>query len=739
MKSSTGAEPKSPTETHPAHAPDAPGSFHDFDALRPALAYLSADEVNIVQQAYEFSRSAHEGQYRQSGDPYISHPLAVAGILAEWHLDAQTLSAALLHDVVEDTPATATEIANRFGKSVALLVDGVSKLDRLAFESEQHAQAENFRKMLLAMAKDVRVILIKLADRLHNMHTMASMPAEKRKRIADETLDIYAPIANRLGLHKVYQELEDYGFRYYHPNRHQVLAKAVKTARGNRRELVAKIKIAIQEKLAQSGIEAVISGREKHLYSIYRKMQEKNLAFSEVFDIYGFRVEVADHPSCYLALGALHSLYKPIPGKFKDYIAIPKANGYQSLHSILFGPNGTPIEVQIRTADMSRLAESGIASHWMYKTADVALNDVQQRTHRWLQSLLEIQADHGDSPEFLEHVKVDLFPDEVYVFTPKGKIMAMPRGATAVDFSFAVHTDVGSHCVAVKINHELMPLRTQLRSGDHVEIITTANASPNAAWLNFVVTGKARSHIRQFLRNARTEEASALGERLFNQAMLALNPDVRPADASLWERLLKENGMPNKQTLFSAMGLGQKLPLVIAHQLLHLQGEKTGQPAHPHAIVIRGSEGIAVELAQCCHPIPGDPILGFIHKDRGLIIHTHDCPALRAYQTDPDKWLDVEWEAEPGRMFDVAVKVVVGNQRGVLAKVAAAISEQGSNIGNVAMEEEDGSPYTVLYFTLQVENRMHLARVMRGLRGLEDVVRIFRVKGKKDGRASTNI
>ncbi|MEQ1592623.1 MAG: bifunctional (p)ppGpp synthetase/guanosine-3',5'-bis(diphosphate) 3'-pyrophosphohydrolase [Thiobacillaceae bacterium] len=706
--------------------------------MRPALAYLAADEVNIVQQAYEFSRSAHEGQYRQSGDPYISHPLAVAGILAEWHLDAQTLSAALLHDVVEDTPATATEIAHRFGKSVALLVDGVSKLDKLAFESEQHAQAENFRKMLLAMAQDVRVILIKLADRLHNMHTMASMPAEKRKRIAGETLDIYAPIANRLGLHKVYQELEDYGFRYYHPNRHQVLAKAVKTARGNRRELVAKIKVSIQEKLAQSGINAAITGREKHLYSIYRKMQEKNLAFSEVFDIYGFRVEVADHPSCYLALGALHSLYKPIPGKFKDYIAIPKANGYQSLHSILFGPNGTPIEVQIRTADMSRLAESGIASHWMYKTADVALNDVQQRTHRWLQSLLEIQADHGDSPEFLEHVKVDLFPDEVYVFTPKGKIMAMPRGATAVDFSFAVHTDVGSHCVAVKINHELMPLRTQLRSGDHVEIITAANASPNAAWLNFVVTGKARSHIRQFLRNARTEEASALGERLFNQALLALNPEARPADAALWERLLKENGMPNKQALFGAMGLGQKLPLVIAHQLLHLQGEKTGQPAHPHAIVIRGSEGIAVELAQCCHPIPGDPILGFIHKDRGLIIHTHDCPALRAYQTDPDKWLDVEWEAEPGRMFDVAVKVVVGNQRGVLAKVAAAISEQGSNIGNVAMEEEDGSPYTVLYFTLQVENRMHLARVMRGLRCLEDVVRIFRVKGKKDGRASTN-
>ena len=738
MKSSSGADPKSPRETSPAPVPDAPALFHDFDSLRPALAYLAPDDVEIVSQAFEFSRRAHEGQYRLSGDPYISHPLAVAGILAEWHLDAQTLSAALLHDVVEDTPATAPEIASRFGKSVELLVEGVSKLDKLSFESEQHAQAENFRKMLLAMAQDVRVILIKLADRLHNMHTMAAMPAEKRKRIAGETLEIYAPIANRLGLHKVYQELEDYGFRYYYPTRYRVLSKAVKAARGNRRELVAKIKVSIQEKLAHAGIDAVISGREKHLYSIYRKMQEKNLAFSEVFDIYGFRVEVHDHPTCYMTLGTLHGLYKPIPGKFKDYIAIPKANGYQSLHSILFGPNGTPIEVQIRTADMNRLAESGIASHWMYKTADVALNEVQQRTHRWLQSLLEIHADHGDSPEFLEHVKVDLFPDEVYVFTPKGKIMALPRGATAVDFAFAVHSDVGSHCVAVKINHELMPLRTQLRNGDHVEVITAANSSPNAAWLNFVVTGKARSHVRQFLRNTRVEEAAALGERLFNKAVLALHPNAPPPDATLWDRLLKENLAVNKQALFADIGLGRKLPLVVAHQLLHIQGEKTGAPAHPHAIIIRGSEGVAVELAQCCHPIPGDPILGFIHKDRGLIIHTHDCPALRAYHTDPDKWLDVEWEAEAGRMFDVAVKVVVGNRRGVLAIVAASISEQGSNIGNVAMEEEDGSPYTVLYFTLQVENRMHLARVMRGLRGLEDVVRIFRVKGKKDMRVPTN-
>jgi len=737
VKSSTGAAPDLTPPVPAARNHHAPPPSHEFETLLPALSYLSQDEITLVRQAFEFSRLAHEGQFRKSGEPYITHPLAVAGILAGWHLDAQTLCAALLHDVVEDTPATAGEIEERFGKAVSLLVEGVSKLDKLSFESEQQAQAENFRKMLLAMAQDVRVILVKLADRLHNMHTMGSMPPEKRKRIAGETLEIYAPIANRLGLHTVYQELEDLGFRYYYPNRYRVLSKAVKTARGNRRELVEKVKVAMQEKLEFCKVEATISGREKHLYSIYRKMQEKNLAFSEVFDIYGFRVVVRDQPSCYLALGALHSLYKPIPGKFKDYIAIPKANGYQSLHSILFGPSGTPLEVQIRTTDMNRLAESGVASHWMYKSADAALNDVQTRTHRWLQSLLDIQADHGDSPEFLEHIKVDLFPDEVYVFTPKGKIMALPRGATAVDFAFAVHTDVGRHCIAVKINHELMPLRTQLRNGDHVEILTAANASPNAAWLNFVVTGKARSHIRNYLKNARVQEAAALGERLLNNAMTALNPEAQVPDPLIWERLMKENGLRNKQELFTSIGLGNKLPLVIAHQLLHMQGEKSGEPAHPHAIVIRGTEGIAVELAQCCHPIPGDPILGFIHKDRGLIIHTHDCPSIRAFRTDPDKWLDVEWEAEPGRMFDVSIKVVVGNQRGVLAKVAAAIAEHGSNIGNVAMEEEDGSPYTVLFFTLQVENRMHLARVMRRLRSIPEVVRIFRIKGRRDGRAAS--
>ncbi len=733
MRSSIGAKPKPVLSAPTPPASDKPES--EFAVLASQLGYLSPPDLALVLSAFETSRDAHEGQFRKSGDPYISHPLAVAGILAQWHLDPQALAAALLHDVVEDTDASTEQIKERFGAAVARIVEGVSKLDKLSFASEQHAQAENFRKMLLAMAQDVRVILVKLADRLHNMRTMSSMGLEKRKRISAETLEIYAPIANRLGLYPVYRELDDLAFRYLYPNRFRVLAKAVNDARGNRQALVEKVKLAIEDKLAQAGVEALVTGREKHLYSIYSKMQEKNLAFSEVFDIYGFRVVVKDVPSCYLALGALHALYKPIPGKFKDYIAISKANGYQSLHSILFGPQGTPIEIQIRTQDMHRVAEAGIASHWLYKSPDVALNDVQQGAYRWLQSLLEIQADSKDSPEFLEHVKVDLFPDEVYVFTPKGKIMSLPRGATAVDFAYAVHTDVGSHCVAVKINHELMPLRTQIRNGDHVDIITASSAWPNAAWLNFVVTGKARSHIRHYLRTAKAEESAKLGQGLLANAMKALNPDAPSPSLAQLQKLARETHNRTIEELYADLGLGRKLPMVVAHQLLHLMGNETGHLPHPQSITIRGTEGVAVELAKCCHPIPGDPILGFIHKDRGLIIHTHDCPSIRSFRTDPEKWLDVEWETQAGHLFDVAIKLVVANQRGVLAKVAAAISEQGINIGNIAMEEEDGSPYTIMFFTLQVENRVHLANIMRSLRTLPEVVRIYRVKSRKDGRA----
>ncbi|MHB1245293.1 MAG: RelA/SpoT family protein [Sulfuriferula sp.] len=707
----------------------------ELEEIGAELAYLKPEDIRQVTAAFEYSRAAHSGQFRKSGEAYIHHPVAVTGILAQWHLDPQALMAALLHDVVEDTPTTKDEIGERFGKSVAELVDGVSKLDKMEFQTEEHAQAENFRKMLLAMARDVRVILIKLADRLHNMRTLGSMVVEKRGRIAQETLDIYAPIANRLGLNSIYQELEDLCFQNLYPNRYRVLDKAVRAARGNRKEVVEKVREAIQDKLAGANIHALVSGREKHLYSIYKKMQEKSLAFSEVFDIYGFRVLVDEVPACYLALGCMHGLYKPIPGKFKDYIAIPKANGYQSLHTTLFGPFGTPIEIQIRTQEMHKLAEAGVASHWLYKSYDTNVNEVQQKTHQWLQSLLDIQEGGGDSAEFLEHIKVDLFPDEVYVFTPKGKILSLPRGATAVDFAYAVHTDVGNHCSAVKVNGELMPLRIQLRNGDQVEVLTSPNAWPNPAWINFVVSGKARAHIRHYLRTMHAEESAQLGERLLDQALRALGADSSKVQDSNWERLHKETGKERVEVL-TDIGLGKRLNVVVARQLL---AQEAGQPMQrPYgSIAIRGSEGVAVQLAKCCHPIPGDPIIGFIKSDQGLIIHTHDCSSIKHYRDDPDKWLDVEWEPGLTKMFDVNIKLIVLNQRGVLAKLAAVIADEGSNIDNVAMEEEDGSQYTTIFFTLQVEQRMHLARIMRSLRVLPEVVRIMRVKNRKEGRMQT--
>jgi GTP pyrophosphokinase len=702
----------------------------EIDELTRLLSYLKPEDVSQVVAAYEFSRAAHTGQFRISGEPYISHPIEVASILAGWHLDVQALVAGLLHDVMEDTSVTKDEIAEKFGKPVAELVDGVSKLDRIEFQTEAHAQAENFRKMLLAMARDVRVILIKLADRLHNMRTLTAMNPEKRNRIARETLEIYAPIANRLGLNSLYQELEDLSFQHLYPNRYQVLAKAVKAARGNRRELVGKVLEAIKQKLQEAGIKATVTGREKHLYSIYKKMQGKSLTFSEVFDIYGFRVIVKDVPSCYLALGVLHSLYKPIPGKFKDYIAIPKANGYQSLHTTLFGPFGTPVEIQIRSQDMHKIAEAGVASHWLYKSGDASISEMQQKTHQWLQSLLEIQSESGDAAEFLEHIKVDLFPDEVYVFTPKGRIMALPRGATAVDFAYAVHTDVGNHCVAAKINHELTPLRTELRNGDQVEIITATHAKPNPSWLNYVVTGKARSHIRHYLKTMQYEESAALGERLLNHALRALNVDPATVTDAHWEKLLREMTGKTRQEVLADIGLGKRLNIVVARQLLALtEGTEERRPVPVGPVTIRGTEGMAVQLANCCRPIPGDPITGFIKKGQGLIIHTDDCPAIAGSRSDPDKWLDVEWDPDIRKPFDVNIKLVVANQRGVLAKVAAAIAEAGSNIDNVSMEDEDGSAYTTMHFTLQVENRIHLANVMRGLRKIPEVVRIARVKG----------
>ena len=691
------------------------------------FAYLKPKDVARLAEAYRFSEAAHAGQTRQSGDPYISHPLAVAEILADWHLDGQTLMAALLHDVTEDTSVTKDEISDSFGRPVAELVDGVSKLDRIEFQTAEDAQAENFRKMLLAMARDVRVILIKLADRLHNMRTLGAVAPEKRRRIARETMEIYAPIANRLGLNALYHELLELAFSHLYPARYRVLAKATKAARGNRREMIGRTLEAIKKKLADGGIEATVQGREKHVYSTYRKMIEKHLSFSEVHDIFGCRVVVKDVPACYLALGALHSLYKPIPGKFKDYIAIPKANGYQSLHTDLIGPYGVPVEVQVRTEPMHRIAESGVASHWMYKDDADRLSELQKQTHRWLQSLLEIQHQSGDPQEFLEHVKVDLFPDEVYVFTPKGKILSLPRGATAVDFAYAVHTDIGNRCVAAKVNSELVPLRTELRNGDRVEIITASHAKPNPGWLQYVRTGKARSNIRHFLKTMQYEESAGLGERLLEQALKGLKGTLAEVDDATWERVAREGGARSREEVLADIGLGKRLPAVVARRLLKRSDSK--EEAKPSGTVtIRGTEGMAVQLASCCRPIPGDAIVGSSKKGQGLVVHACDCGSIvRSRRNEPEQWIDVEWDPRITRLFQAAIDVMVENQRGVLAHVASEIAEAGCNIDSISMEE-DRSLFTTMHFVVEVANRQHLARVMRALRRLSDVKKIERVR-----------
>jgi RelA/SpoT family (p)ppGpp synthetase len=696
------------------------------------FGYLKPADVARVAEAYRFSGAAHAGQTRQSGEPYISHPLAVAEILAGWHLDGQALVAAMLHDVMEDTSVTKAEISDTFGKPVADLVDGVSKLDKIEFQSAEDAQAENFRKMLLAMARDVRVILIKLADRLHNMRTLAAVAPAKRRRVARETMEIYAPIANRLGLNELFHELQELAFSHTHPMRYRVLSKATRAARGNRREVVGKIEAAVKAKLSEAGIAAAVTGREKHIYSIYRKMIEKHLSFSEVHDIYGFRVVVKDTATCYLALGVLHGLYKPVPGKFKDYIAIPKANSYQSLHTALIGPYGVPVEIQLRTEEMHRLAEAGVASHWMYKSDADSLSELQKKTHQWLQSLLEIQSQSGDSQEFLEHVKIDLFPDEIYVFTPKGRIMSLPRGATAVDFAYAVHTDIGNKCVAAKVNGELVALRTELRNGDRIDIITTGYAKPNPAWLQYVRTGKARSNIRHFLKTMQYDESAALGERLLEQALKAAGHSSADIDEQSWEHAVRDSGAHSRQEVLADIGMGRRLPAVVARKLLRKterEEARSGQPKSAGAsVVIRGSEGMAVLLASCCRPIPGDAIVGSMKKGQGLVVHTAECrQALRSRRIEPEQWIDVEWDRQPSRLFQTAVRVTVTNQRGVLAKVASEIADAGANIDAISMEE-DRAIFTTMLFVLDVGNRQHLARVMRALRRLPEVEKLARAR-----------
>lgn len=695
-----------------------------LDKLR---GYLPAAQVEEVRRAYEFGAHAHEGQRRVSGEPYISHPLAVASILADLHMDHRTLAAALLHDVIEDTPTAKEEIAKRFGKEVAALVDGVSKLTQIKFKSREQAQAENFRKMVLAMVEDIRVILVKLADRLHNMRTLEVMPPAKRRRIARETLEIYAPIAHRLGMNAVRLELEDLGFEALHPLRYKVLLKHLRRSRGHQKEMVKKITASLGQALEREQVNARIEGREKHLYSIYRKMRIKSLSLNEVLDVYAFRIIVDRVDACYRALGIAHNLYKPAPGKFKDYIAIPKVNGYQSLHTVLIGPQGVPIEVQIRTEDMDKVARSGIAAHWLYKSGESSAGAPELRAREWLQGVVEMQQGAGSSLEFLENVKVDLFPDEVYVFTPKGDIYRLPRGATAVDFAYAVHTDVGNGCVAAKINRRLVPLRTPLENGQTVEIITARNANPNPAWLNFVATAKARANIRHFLKNLQHEEAVELGRRMLKGALATLSLKLDKLPETQLAAVAREFKLEDTDELYESIGLGQHLAPLVARRLMPAQAAESRPEKPGIPLAIRGTEGLVVSFARCCHPIPGDAIVGVLTAGKGIVIHRDDCNNLNEYRNQPDKWIDVQWERNIKRDFPVEIRAEVANQRGVLATVAADIADLGSNIEHVNLQERDETS-SALTFVFGVRDRRHLARILRKLRGLPQVMRIQRTR-----------
>ncbi|WP_343722546.1 bifunctional (p)ppGpp synthetase/guanosine-3',5'-bis(diphosphate) 3'-pyrophosphohydrolase [Herbaspirillum seropedicae] len=726
-----------PTEVAPA----AHSGVATFAHLIPKLEeYLTPSELKKVKEAYRFADEMHLGQMRKSGEPYISHPLAVAEICAEWKLDAQAMMAAFLHDVMEDQGVKKEELIERFGASVASLVDGLSKLDKIEFQSQVEAQAENFRKMLLAMARDVRVILVKLADRLHNMRTLGSMPPEKKRRISRETMEVYVPIAHRLGLNNIYRELQELSFAHLHPLRHRTLSKAVKAARGNRREVVTKIMESVTSTLIAAGIPAQVDGREKTLYGIYRKMRNKHLSFSQVLDVYGFRVVVDSFANCYVALGTLHSLFKPMPGKFKDYIAIPKLNGYQSLHTTLIGPYGTPVEFQIRTSEMHRVAESGVAAHWLYKDDEGSLTDLQQRTHAWLQSLLDIQKQTGDSAEFLEHVKVDLFPDSVYVFTPKSKIIALPRGATALDFAYSIHTDIGDQTTSAIINHEPAPLRAELHNGDIVEIITSPTSRPSPNWLGYVRTGKARSAIRHRLRTANQVESQAVGRRLLGNALhtLGIEPEL---PSHIVERLLNESSAKTMDDLYAEIGIGTRMaPLVARHIMTmmdtgvsvpQLDPEGHMLPNKPDPVVITGSEGASAQLSSCCMPIPGDRLTGYLKADQTLIVHTQECDtAKRLHEKEPDRWIELVWGQDLNRRFDCRITILIHNERGTLARIAAEIGESDANIVSVAMDDEGGNAsMKYLRFTIQVEDRVHLARTMRGIRRIDSVARILRERG----------
>ena len=714
-----------------------------IDSLTSDLtSYLGKDQVNSVRRAYYYAEQAHEGQFRRSGDPYVTHPLAVAGILSEMHMDHQSLMAAMLHDVIEDTGITKTAIKSQFGNSVADLVDGVSKLNKITFSSRAEAQAENFQKMAMAMAKDLRVILVKIADRLHNMRTLDVLAPDKRRRIARETLDIYAPIANRLGMNVVRIEFEELGFAALYPMRARRISAAVKSVRGNRKEILSKIETSIAACLEREGLPGRCAGREKHLYSIYEKMRSKRKSFSEIMDVYAFRIVVDRVDTCYRVLGAVHSLYKPVPGRFKDYISIPKANGYQSLHTTLFGMHGVPIEIQIRTEEMEGMANNGIAAHWLYKSNEDTPSNPHVRARDWVNGLLDMQKNAGNSLEFIENVKIDLFPDEIYLFTPKGTIFELPAGSTAVDFAYAIHTDVGNSCVACRISRRLAPLSEPLESGQTVEIITAPGTQPNPAWLSFVITGKARSNIRHYLKNQKLSESVALGRRLLNKALAGFGDQLDSIAQENIDAILQQTKLKSMDHLLEEIGLGNRMSYMVAQRLAtksNISADDAQRESDKQgSLDIRGSEGMVMNYAKCCHPIPGDPIVGHISSGRGMVIHTDDCNNIADVRDNPEKCVSVRWDPDVQGEFSVELRVELENERGIIATLATTITGTEANIEKISTVERDAR-FSIVNLSLNVHNRVHLARVMKRVRHIKAVAKVTRVKSRKVRKTIKNV
>jgi GTP diphosphokinase / guanosine-3',5'-bis(diphosphate) 3'-diphosphatase len=702
----------------------------EFSELRKELRkYLPKEQIEQVHQAYLLAEKAHEKQRRSSGEPYITHPVAVAKILAGMRLDPATISAALMHDVIEDTGVTKQELTEKFSEEIAELVDGVTKLTRIHFESKAEAQAESFRKMMLAMARDIRVILIKLADRLHNMRTLGHLDANKRSRIARETLEIYAPITNRLGMYDFMIEFEDLSFEALYPQRCRVLRDSIKRARGNRKEILSVIEKSLRGCLKKAGLgKLTLFGRQKHLYSIYRKMRDKHVRFSEVMDVYAFRIIADNVDMCYRILGVVHNLYKPVPDRFKDFIAMPKSNGYQSLHTTLFGPYGVPIEIQIRTEEMEQVAVSGIAAHWIYKTSGASINKTQMRARKWIKEILEIQQSTGSSLEFIENVKVDLFPDEVYLFTPRGDIVKLPRGSTIVDFAYAVHTEVGSNCIAAKVSHRLVPLSTELKSGQTVEVITAPGARPNPSWLSFVVTGKARSGIRHFLKEQRQAESIALGKHLLEKALATANLNLKELAKPKHAELLTDLRCEQIDDLYEQVGLGNHPPQLVVERLKQQEklprAKKTSKAAN-EAMAITGTEGLVLSYAKCCYPVPGDMIEGVMTAGHGMVVHQNNCKNLAVLQSHPEKCVALRWGDQVQGEYEVSLTVELMDRQGALAMLTQVLADEGSNVKDIRIEERRADR-VLDHLVVTVKDRTHLAQLLRRLHQSDDVIAVSR-------------